>query len=188
MYTSKEELGQVLSCAPGGIIVEISDLKTFEAHKQDLQVGRYLKIAQGNNDFTIAIITNIKGVNVLTEVDGKEQIKWTFQIECQAVGALDSDGGFQRGSVLLPVPTEPAYPIEKEILAKLFQGGDQYDLPFGALSMNREIQVHIDGDRFFGKHIGVAGSIWGASSFSTEGSPGDSTSQSDAFSAKGEAC
>jgi hypothetical protein len=158
MHTSKEELGQVLSCAPGGIIVEVSELKTFEAYKQDLQIGRYLKIAQGNNDFTIAIITNIKGVHVLAEVDGKEQIKWTFHVECQAVGTLGSDGQFQRGSVLLPVPTEPAYPIEKEILAKLFQGGDQYDLPFGALSMNREIQVHIDGDRFFGKHIGVAGS------------------------------
>ena len=55
-------IGQVLSCSPEAIIVVVNSLKTFEEHKESLQVGRYLRISQGNNDSTIAIIRNVRGV------------------------------------------------------------------------------------------------------------------------------
>lgn len=60
---SLNKIGQVLSCSPSTITISITDLKTFEEHKKELQIGRLLKISQGNNDFTIATIRNVKGID-----------------------------------------------------------------------------------------------------------------------------
>jgi hypothetical protein len=109
------KIGAVLSCAPEAVIVAVDNLEVFEKNKDGLQVGRFLKIAQGNHDFTIATIRNIKGTNT-TAPDGKPI--WNFQIECQAIGTLIDDQIFDRGSLLLPVPTEHAFITDKETLDK----------------------------------------------------------------------
>lgn len=148
-------IGQVLSCAPETIIVAVDDLKTFEENKSTLQVGRFLSIAQGNNDSTIATIRNIRGTN---SIDKDGNPVWQFQIECQAVGTLVGNTTFERGSLLLPVPTEPAYVAEKETLDKLFAENSIYDFPLGQLALNRSIAIKVSGDRFFSKHIAIVGS------------------------------
>ncbi len=152
---STNSIGQVLSCSPGAIVVLVDDLKLFEEHKASLQVGRYLRIAQGNNDFTIASIRNIRGV-LGQDLDGKP--KWQFHIECQAVGTLIDGKIFERASVLLPVPTEPAFPADKETLNKLFADDADYQFPLGQLSLNKATAMKIHGDRFFSKHIAIVGS------------------------------
>lgn len=148
------KIGQVLSSAPDSIQIAISDLKIFEENKERLQIGRYLRIAEGNHDFVIGLIKNIKGTNAIKD----EKPAWTFLVECQAIGTLVGGEKFARGSVLLPVPTEPAFAIDKETLDKLFASSDEFDFPFGKLALNRDISLNISGDRFFGKHIAVVGS------------------------------
>ncbi|MFH1984748.1 MAG: ATP-binding protein [Pseudomonadota bacterium] len=148
-------IGQVLSCSPEAIIVLIDNLKVFEEHKTVLQVGRYLRIAQGNNDFTVAAIRNVRGV-LGQDADGNP--KWQFHIECQAVGTLVDGKVFERASVLLPVPTEPAFPADKETLDNLFAEDTDYQFPLGQLSLNKAIDMKIHGDRFFSKHIAIVGS------------------------------
>ena len=49
------KIGQVVSCAPECIVIELDSIKIFEENKASLQIGKYLQIAQGNNDFTLAI-------------------------------------------------------------------------------------------------------------------------------------
>lgn len=149
------KIGSVLSCAPGAIVVAVDDLEVFEKNKEGLQVGRFLKIAQGNHDYTIATIRNIKGTN---STDAAGQPTWSFQIECQAIGSLVDDKEFDRGSLLLPVPTEHAYIAEKETLDKIFSADGDHDFPLGKLSMNRAIDLMINGNRFFSKHIAIVGS------------------------------
>ncbi len=151
---SANSVGKVLSCAPDAIIVVIDDLKVFEENKTNLQVGRFLKISQGNHDFTIATIRNIKGV--ISIVDGKPI--WQFQVECQAIGTLIEDKTFDRGSLLLPVPTEIAYAADAATLDKMFATDGSHDFPLGQLSMNKSIALKINGDRFFSKHIAIVGS------------------------------
>ncbi|HEX2950724.1 MAG TPA: ATP-binding protein [Armatimonadota bacterium] len=153
MYTSK--IGQVLSCSPEAIIVAVDGLKVFEEYKEALQVGRYLCIAQGNNDFTVASIRNVRGV-LEKNTDGNPT--WQFQIECQAVGTLIGGVKFERGSILLPVPTEPAFLAKKETLDILFAEHADYQFPLGQLSFNNEIPLKVNGDRFFSKHIAIVGS------------------------------
>ena len=152
---STNSIGQVLSCSPEAIIVIIDDLKIFEEHKTALQVGRYLRIAQGNNDFTVAVIRNVKG---LLGQGAEDKPKWQFHIECQAVGTLVDGKTFERASVLLPVPTEPAFPAEEDTLDKLFAGDTDYQFPLGRLSLNKATSLQVHGDRFFSKHIAIVGS------------------------------
>ena len=152
---STNSIGQVLSCSPEAIVVLIDDLKVFEEHKAALQVGRYLRIAQGNNDFTVVVIRNVRGV-LSHDAEGKP--KWQFHIECQAVGTLVDGKTFERASVLLPVPTEPAFPADKDTIDKLFAEDADYQFPLGQLSMNKATAMKIHGDRFFSKHIAIVGS------------------------------
>lgn len=149
------KIGKVLSCAPEAIIVAIEDLKLFEENKGSLQVGRFLKIAQGNHDFTIATIRNIRGV-ISQGADGNPS--WQFHLECQAIGTLVDDKTFDRGSLLLPVPTEPAYVADDNTLDKLFATDAEHDFPLGQLSINKAITLKINGNRFFSKHIAIVGS------------------------------
>lgn len=149
------KIGQVLLCAPNEITVAIESLKIFEDHKNNLQVGRYLQIAQGNNDFTIAVIRNVRG-NTSTDSAGATQ--WQFIVTCQAVGNLSAGNLFERGTVLLPVPTEPAYIPDETTLDILFAESTEYDFAFGQLTVNKEVTLKISGDRFFSKHIAVVGS------------------------------
>jgi DNA helicase HerA-like ATPase len=149
------KIGAVLSCAPEAVIVAVDSLEAFERNKDGLQVGRFLKIAQGNHDFTIATIRNIKGTNAIA-LDGTPI--WSFQIECQAIGTLVEDKTFDRGSLLLPVPTEHAFIVEKDTLDKMFSADGDHDFPLGKLSMNKAIDLMINGNRFFSKHIAIVGS------------------------------
>lgn len=153
---SATKIGQVLSCSPGAIIVTIENLEKFEAHKTELQVGRYLCIEQGNHDYTIASIRNIRGVSGEDKENGK--LNWEFQIECQAIGTLVDKERFERASLLLPVPTEFVYTADTETLDKLFAEDSDYQFPLGVLSFNNSIPLKVHGDRFFSKHVAVVGS------------------------------
>ena len=152
---STNSIGKVLSCSPGEIMVLIDDLKTFEENKAALQVGRYLRISQGNNDFTVATIRNIRGV---FSRDSEDKPKWQFHIECQAIGTLVGGNIFDRASVLLPVPTEPVFSANEDTLDKLFSGEADYQFPLGQLSLNKATAMTVHGDRFFSKHVAVVGS------------------------------
>lgn len=152
---SMNRIGQVLSCSPEAIVVAVDDLKVFEEHKASLQVGRYLQLAQGNSDFTVASIRNVRGV-LGQDKEGKPS--WQFHIECQAVGTLVGGNTFERASLLLPVPTEPAFAADAGTLDKLFAENAHYQFPLGQLSLNKDIALKVHGDRFFSKHIAVVGS------------------------------
>lgn len=149
------KIGAVLSCAPGAVVIAVDGLEVFEKNKESLQVGRLIKIAQGNHDFTIATIRNIKGTNNVSS-DGNPI--WSFQIECQAIGTLVENTTFDRGSLLLPVPTEHAFIAEQDTLDKIFSSNEDHNFPLGKLSMNKAIDLMINGNRFFSKHIAVVGS------------------------------
>lgn len=151
------EIGQVLSSAPNSIIVEVVNLKTFEENKEHFQIGRYLKIAQGNKDFVVAMIKNVQGIKKQKEAE-PTQIDWQFLIECQAIGTLVEGKTFERGTVGLPVPTEFAYIADEDILNKIFVSDESHNFILGKLSLNKTVDLNVDGDKFFGKHLAVVGS------------------------------
>ena len=166
--SSDGRIGYVLSSSTTSIRVAIDDqiakgdAETFTeqqvyermSSKGQLQVGNYLKISSGNFDSVIAIIVGID--STLRESEGDE--RWQFIFETQPIGTLNDQDEFSRGSAVLPIPLEPVWPVSNDMLLKIYASGEQYNFRLGRLSMNQNIPVYLDGDRFFSKHIAVVGS------------------------------
>jgi DNA helicase HerA-like ATPase len=151
------KVGHVISRSPEMVSIEIDGLKTLEENKVKLQVGKFLKIEDGNHNFAVASINNIRGQK--TEKDGK--LEWSFIIDSSPVGALINDNGqlkFIRGTQILPVPTEIVHAFDDSDLSIIFSNVGDYSFNVGHLSGNSEVPFCINGDKFFGKHIGVVGS------------------------------
>lgn len=151
------KVGHVLSSSPDRVSIGIGDLKTLEENKTDLQVGKFLKIEDGNHNYAVAIINNLTAQK--SEKDG--ELQWSFVIEASPIGALINNNDtleFKRGTQVLPVPTEIAHTFGTEDLSIIFSDDSDFGFKIGSLSGNPTVPFCIDGDRFFGKHIGVVGS------------------------------
>jgi DNA helicase HerA-like ATPase len=151
------KVGHVSSSSPDKVSIGIGNLKTFEENKTDLQVGKFLKIEDGNHNYAVAIINNLTSQK--SEKDGA--VEWSFVIEASPIGALlnnDDKLEFKRGTQVLPVPTEIVHTFSTEDLSIIFSDDSSFGFEIGRLSGNPTVPFCIDGDRFFGKHIGVVGS------------------------------
>ncbi|UOG93421.1 MAG: ATP-binding protein [Candidatus Thiothrix sulfatifontis] len=151
------KIGHVLSSSPEKISIGIGNLKTLEENKTDLQVGKFLKIEDGNHNYAVAVINNLTA----QKFEKNGSVEWSFVIEASPVGALiknDDIFEFKRGTQVLPVPTEIAHCFSSEDLSIIFSDDSNFGFEVGRLSGNPTVPFCIDGDRFFGKHIGIVGS------------------------------
>lgn len=146
-------IGSVMVSSPSQITIQINSITIFETNKPNLQVGKYLKIEDGNHNFAIAIIKNIAGKN--------DDNDWVFTIDATPIGALVANGtgyDFKKGTPVLPVPTEPVYIMDAETLSILFSSDGGFDFNVGTLSNNLNVNFNLHGNRLFSKHIGIVGS------------------------------
>lgn len=142
-------IGKVLESSANEIITRM-EFEDFEKNKDQLKIGKYVKIAVGNHDQLIASIKSIKAV---ADTSDKEK----YLMAAEPVGII-SDKNFIPGSTLLPSPTEEVDVAEQSILDYIFQKNEKYAFPMGKLIQNESVSLHIDGNAFFGKHIGIVGS------------------------------
>ncbi|MFS1876814.1 ATP-binding protein [Enterovibrio norvegicus] len=151
------KIGFVVSSSPSQITIEVDGLQTLETFKEQLQIGNFLKISDGNLNYAVATINNISGQN--SESDGS--VTWKFVIDATPIGSLRNDGGqlcFSRGSQVLPVPTEEVFVFDNDDLKSIFSHDSKFNFKLGHLSKNNAIDFKVDGDKFFGKHVAVVGS------------------------------
>jgi hypothetical protein len=148
-------IGKVISSASGLIVVQIENAKYFETHKTQLTIGRYLKIADGNSDCIIAMIKSVRAKDGSSASDNINEAK--FIIETQPIGIL-SDGDFKIGVNTLPLPLEDVMTVEKELLDKVFAKNMTFNFSMGHLLQNKDVELYVNGNSFFGKHIGIVGS------------------------------
>ncbi|CAK6481075.1 ATP-binding protein [Peribacillus castrilensis] len=144
-------IGSVISSSPDLILIGINSLKNLEDNKDKLQIGQYLKVSDGNSNFIICVINNIRALDYNIQDDLK------LIIESQPIGSLVEDK-FLRGTKSLPVPTEPVFILNDGLMDRIFKANGDYNFPMGVLSQNQAIEVKIDGDKFFGKHVAIVGS------------------------------
>lgn len=152
MKSEKIEIGKVMDSSSNTISIGILDEKIFENHKGNLQIGQYIEVSDGNNNQVICVIQNIKS-SVSQEGTGN----FKFLISTQPIGYIE-DGVFTRGTSLIPSPTEPAFVINEKTLKSIFEQNKTYNFKLGKLVQNKNIEIKIDGNKFFGKHIALVGS------------------------------
>jgi uncharacterized protein len=144
------KIGSVIESSPQSILIKIDNIKVFEKAKTNLQIGKYLKIQEGNHNFILCVIQNIKIATGREEED-------IFILTVQPVGIFKGEEFFQ-GNTTLPSPTEPVYLVEDNELSKIFNSDSSRMFHLGKLASNDEINFLLDGDKFFSKHVAVVGS------------------------------
>lgn len=145
------EIGRVLESSPSSILIEVKDDKVFDENKKNLQIGKYLEISDGNLNKVIAVILNIKS----STTDGNDKLK--FLVQTQPIGYIENDV-FMRGTSLIPSPTEPVFVMESSSMDLIYSSNKDYNFPFGKLVQNKSIELKIDANKFFSKHIALVGS------------------------------
>ncbi len=142
-------IGKVLESSAVEIIIRM-EFEDFEKNKENLKIGRYIKIAVGNLD---SMIASIKGIKAVADANGNEK----YLMTAEPMGVI-GESGFIPGSALLPSPTEPVDIAGQDVLDMIFQNNEKYSFPLGDLVQNNTIKLNIDGNAFFSKHIGIVGS------------------------------
>lgn len=142
-------IGKVLESSANEIITRM-EFEEFERNKDQLKIGKYVKISVGNHDYLIASIKSIKAV---ADINDKEK----YLMASEPVGIVSNDK-FVAGSTVLPSPTEDVDVADQKVLDQIFKNNEQYSFPMGKLVQNSSVPLYIDGNAFFGKHIGIVGS------------------------------
>lgn len=142
-------IGKVLESSAYEIITRM-EFEDFEQNKNELKIGKYVKIAIGNHDY---LISSIKSIKAIADASDREK----YLMAAEPVGVISNDE-FLPGSTLLPSPTEDVDIAEQIVLDQIFQNNEKYAFPMGRLLQNNSVTLYIDGNAFFGKHIGIVGS------------------------------
>lgn len=156
--TDITEFAKVVSVGPEIIEVEISSTDQYEALDDKLQIGSYIQIA---DDLGSALITVVQGFRIkdsLGRMDGQEVTRPRFVLSLQPVGRLE-DGQFKRGGKQITIPPQRVSIASADLLTQIYGAvAAEKRFCFGRLAQDQSVEVAVDGDRFFGKHIGVVGS------------------------------
>ena len=147
------EIGKVFESTNSIIKINLNDVNSFEQNKESIKIGKYLCVQEGNLNYILVTILNIKTI--------KNQEKIDYQIDTQPIGTYSIDGNeidFKQGSVNIPSPTEPVFLADDAVIDKIFSKNNFSSYYIGKLSNNNNVDYYVNGNSFFSKHIGVVGS------------------------------
>ena len=155
---------EVISVFPNKVKISVDDLEDFQLAEEKLKVGSYLRISDNDNAVLIAIIENFT-IEVGHDAEGEPTRKYI--LEANPLGII-RDGKFERGGDTIAIPPKKVEPAKIEEIQKIFEESlaDRDKFTFAALSTNLAIQVPVDGNRFFNKHIAIVGSTGSGKSHS----------------------
>ena len=142
---------EVIAIFPDKVKISVSDIAAFSDGKS-IRVGSYLRITDSEDCALIAIIENF-----CIEVTDKAERRHI--IEALPLGII-TDEKFIRGGETLTIPPTGVFPATEADIKRIFEGSVEHakKFVFCSLVSNAEINVPVDGDRFFNKHIAVVGS------------------------------
>jgi hypothetical protein len=151
--TTEDNLNaQVVAVFPDKVRVVVDKLEDFKLAEESLRVGSYVRIGDNENAILIAIIENFE---IVVRDDGMRN----HIIEAFPLGVL-RDGKFERGGDSLAIPPKDVQPASIEDIKRIYSDSvkDEESFCFSSLSSNSAVEVPVDGNRFFNKHIAIVGS------------------------------
>lgn len=151
MSNPNEIKAEVIAVFPDKVKISVQDIAAFSDGKA-IKVGSYLRISDSEDCALIAIIENF-----CIEVTDKGERRHI--IEALPLGII-RDGKFIRGGDTLTIPPTGVSPATEADIKKIFEESvdPEKRFSFSTLVSNSSIQVPVDGNRFFNKHIAVVGS------------------------------
>ncbi len=155
---------EVIAVFPNKVKISVDKLEDFQLAEETLKVGSYLRIADNDNAALIAVIENFS-IEVITEEKAPSDRRYI--IEANPLGII-RDGVFERGGDTIAIPPKKVEPARKEEIQKIFEESlpNEKKFCFSSLSTDETIDVPVDGDKFFNKHIAIVGSTGSGKSHS----------------------
>lgn len=143
---------EVISVGPSKIKVSIGKLEDFKIAEEKLGVGSYIRVSDNDDVALLAVIDNFS-------IETKENQEPKYIIDASPIGLI-KDGKFYRGGDSLALPPKKVEPARIEDIKAIYTDSVQPDerFVFSSLSLNEEILVPVNGNRFFNKHIAIVGS------------------------------
>ncbi len=143
---------EVISVFPDKVKITVDDLEKFKLAEDHLKVGSYLRISDSDDVVLIAIIDSFC-------IEVKEGGDKKYILEASPLGVI-KDEKFQRGGDSIAIPPKKVEPAKISDINKIYNSGllDKEKFQFSELSNGEKIQVPVDGDKFFNKHIAIVGS------------------------------
>ena len=155
---------EVIAVYPSRVRISVDDLASFRYAEESLRVGSYLKVSDNEN---VALICIIESFSIEVSESPQGSTERRHVIDAYPLGTL-SDGEFRRGGDELAIPPKkvvPASSVEvREIYTNAFKTDKRFS--FSTLGRNREIDVPVQGDKFFNKHIAIVGATGSGKSHS----------------------
>lgn len=156
--TDLSSVAKVISVAPDLIQIEVRSSTEYQNLDVQLELGSYLKISDDNGLSVVAIVKSYRIKDSVGDFVDEAPFDTHFVVDAQPVGRL-RDGKFSRGGKQIAIPPSRVEIASREVLDEIYSGVDhKKSFSFGVLAQNDQVRLVIDGDRFFGKHIGVVGS------------------------------
>ena len=156
---------RILSVTPIMIQIEVIKPHKFKNLNENFTLGSYIKITDENNNAIIGILKSYK----IKETNNKEYINIkkikepSFILDVQPVGHM-VNGEFKKGNKSITIPPSQVEVANEELLRKIFylEKSDS-EFSIGDLAQNptiegENINVVMDGNKFFNKHLAVVGS------------------------------
>lgn len=168
IFTSKSKNNQffrILSVSPNSIQVEVTNPNKFRNLNEKFTLGSYVKISDEFDESVIGILKNykIRDINdYLDEINVKKK-QPSFILDIHPIGYMNKNE-FYRGSNNITIPPNHVEIVDNEILKRIFQQDiKENEFCFSSLpqviSLNsKSIDVILDGNKFFNKHLAVIGS------------------------------
>lgn len=143
---------EVVAVFPDKVKIVVDDLENFRVAEEALRVGSYLKVSDNENAVLIAIIENF-------QIQARDDGTRDYVIDAFPLGVL-RDEKFERGGDALAIPPKTVEPAAIDdirlIYGSALPSNDRFC--FSRLATNQEVEVPVDGNKFFNKHIAVVGS------------------------------
>jgi len=158
MTTASSDIFRILTVAPNLIQIEVLNAEQFKQDARDFTIGSYLKISDDSNTSIIALVQSFKIKE--TNQGGETPVTTpTFILDAQPIGFLDGEGNFRRGGQQIAIPPSNVEIADDRLLNQIYSSiNAEKQFCFSTLAQKPSIEIAVDGDKFFSKHIAVVGS------------------------------
>jgi uncharacterized protein len=159
MANNNSDIFRILTVSPNLIQVEVLDAEKFKQDTSDFTIGSYLKISDDSNTAIIALVQSFKIKETNLSGETTTITTPTFILDSQPIGFLDDKGKFRRGGQQIAIPPNNVEIADENLLKSIYSSIEEdKKFCFSSLAQNSQIEISIDGDKFFSKHIAVVGS------------------------------
>lgn len=150
---------RVSSVSQDLIQIDVLDAAEFKNQTgRRLTIGSHLHISDDDGHSVIAIVQAYKIKDPSSSQAQTPNADPSFILDAQIVGFLTPANEFRRGGQQIAIPPTKVSVAGPDVLKAIYVEKGKSHLTIGKLAQDESIEVPIDGDRFFGKHIAVVGS------------------------------